>query len=125
MALQNTISSIASINDMVQSVGSSISGVADSFGEDQLSQDINNITDLMGATAQAGTGVAKIISGDIVGGVKDLATGLANAVQIFNRMIRRKKGRYSNCKKRLINLQNPIKNWVIRLKGLMVRIRLN
>jgi tape measure domain-containing protein len=93
MALQNTISSIASINDMVQSVGSSISGVADSFGEDKLSQDINNITDLMGATAQAGTGVAKIISGDIVGGVKDLATGLANAVQIFNRMHDQKKER--------------------------------
>ncbi|HBG40090.1 MAG TPA: phage tail tape measure protein [Porphyromonadaceae bacterium] len=91
MALQNTISSIASINDMVQSVGSSMSGIADSFGGDKLSQDINNITDLMGATAQAGTGVAKIISGDIVGGVKDLATGLANAVQIFNKMHDQKK----------------------------------
>lgn len=91
MALQNTISSIASINDMVQGVGSAVSGVADSFGEDKLAQDITNITDLMGATAQAGTGVAKIISGDIIGGVKDLATGLANAVQIFNKMHDQKK----------------------------------
>jgi len=102
IALQEVIASIESINDMVQSVGDGLGGVADSFGEDQLSQDITNITDLMGATAQAGTGVAKIISGDIVGGVKDLATGLANAVQIFNRMHDQKK------EKQIIQLQKEV-----------------
>ena len=70
-----------------------MAGLSDSFGKEELSTDIADITGLFGSAAQAGTGVAKIISGDIVGGVKDLTTGLANAVQIFNRMHDKKKER--------------------------------
>lgn len=85
--------SINEINGIVSTVGSALSGVADSFGADQLASDLADATELFGSVAQAGGGVAKIISGDIVGGIKDVVSGLANAVQVFNRMHDKKKER--------------------------------
>lgn len=85
--------SINEINGIVSTIGNALSGVAESFGGDELASDFSDITELFGSIAQTGGGVAKIISGDIVGGVKDLISGLANALQIFNRMHDKKKER--------------------------------
>lgn len=46
------------------------------FGSD-MADDISVITDLLGATVEVGTGVGKIMSGDIVGGIKDTVSGIA------------------------------------------------
>ncbi len=92
-ALDRIIRSLEKTNAIISIVGDSLANISDSFGEEKLSGDIDDITGLFGSAAQAGTGVAKILSGNVVEGVKDLASGLANAVQIFNRMHDKKKER--------------------------------
>jgi hypothetical protein len=54
------------------------------FGQDlgsifgsQTADDIKVITDLLGATVEVGTGVGKIMSGDVIGGIQDVVSGLS------------------------------------------------
>lgn len=53
------------------------------FGSD-TADDISVITDLLGATVEVGTGVGKIMSGDIVGGIKDTVSGIAKVFNMAN-----------------------------------------
>ena len=80
-------SAIQGISDLASSVAGDLGGVMDSFGASSESKEsLNNIMGLATGTAQAGVGVAKLASGDIVGGIKDLASGIAKAVISLNAM---------------------------------------
>lgn len=99
--------SIADVNAIIGTLGNALSGIADSFGGEELAADIADVTELIGSMGQAGGGVAKIISGDIVGGVQDLISGLSNALQIFNRMHdKRKERQIKSMQKEIDALEN-------------------
>lgn len=85
-ALQEVQVSIGEINGLAQDVGGNISTLFSAFGNDQAAEMASNIMDLVGGTAQAGVGVAKLASGDIIGGIKDLASGITNVVTSIIRM---------------------------------------
>ena len=62
-----------------------LSGVFSSFGmQGADAQMMDGIMSLVGGTAQAGMGVAKLASGDIVGGIKDTVAGLGQIIQGIN-----------------------------------------
>jgi len=78
---------IQGISDVANSVAGDLGTVMDSFGASSESKEsLNNIMNLATGTAQAGVGVAKLASGDIVGGVKDLASGIVKVVGSLNAM---------------------------------------
>lgn len=51
-----------------------------SFGSDSTKETVDGIMSIVGGTAQAGVGLAKLSSGDIIGGLKNLAQGISNVV---------------------------------------------
>lgn len=55
-------------------------GVMSAFGEEDMADDLDDIMGIVGGGVQAGVGVGKIASGDIVGGIKDVAQGVASVV---------------------------------------------
>ncbi|NLO71969.1 MAG: hypothetical protein GX102_13700 [Porphyromonadaceae bacterium] len=67
---------------MIDSIGGDISKVAESFGGD--TRQLDNVTNLLGGVATAGQGIAKIASGDIVGGITDAVKGIANVITSIN-----------------------------------------
>lgn len=78
---------IQGISDLANSVAGDLGGVMDSFGASNESKEsLNNIMNLATGAAQAGTGVAKLAAGDIVGGIKDLASGIAKTIMSLNAM---------------------------------------
>lgn len=72
------INSVYAVADIFNSVGD----VVDSFGGD--TRQLDNVTKLVGGVATAGQGVAKIMSGDIVGGITDTVRGLADIIVSIN-----------------------------------------
>ena len=68
----------------VTDVGDSIGSIFSSFGNDKVGEDINNILAIAGGAGQVGIG--KLASGDIIGGVKDLAKGISEVVGGIVRM---------------------------------------
>lgn len=85
-AVQGMMDSINSIVGNVSKAGDALSGMFSSFGNDELADGIGTAVDLLGDMGTAATGVGKIMSGDILGGVTDIITGLADAVTVFNRL---------------------------------------
>ena len=78
--LENIGSGVSDIGGAVQSVMPSIEKFGQDLGAifgDDMANDIKVITDLLGATVEVGTGVGKIMSGDVVGGIQDVISGLA------------------------------------------------
>jgi len=71
---------LAEINDLAQSVGDNISKLFASFGNDEAAGMAENITNLIGGVGQAGMGIAKLYSGDIIGGIKDTVAGVTNVI---------------------------------------------
>ena len=78
--------SIASITEIVGSVGDSLSTLADSFGNDDLSSTVSNVTGVLSGAGQTAGGVAKIMSGDLVGGLMDVTKGVTSVITSFNKM---------------------------------------
>ena len=78
--------SIASINDTINSVGASMSGLMASFGNDRLAGAITNVTDVLAGAGQTAMGVGQIMSGDILGGVTSVVGGITSVVGVFNKM---------------------------------------
>ena len=72
--------SIEEITDLSQDLGNNVATLFSAFGNDEAADMVSNITDLVGGVGQAGVGAAKLASGDIIGGVKDLAAGITNVV---------------------------------------------
>lgn len=77
---------IGEVNDMAQSVGNNISSIFSAFGNDKAAEMAGNITDLIGGVGQSGMGIAQLASGDIIGGIKSLASGITNVVTSITRM---------------------------------------
>ena len=77
---------IGEVNDMAQSVGNNISSIFSAFGKDDGSDLAGNITQLVGGVGEAGMGIAQLYSGDIIGGIKSLASGITNVVTSITRM---------------------------------------
>ena len=77
------------INEISQAAveaGNAVANMFDSFGNDKLASDLETATELISSVGQTGQGVARIMSGDIVGGVKDVITGVANFVGTLNKL---------------------------------------
>lgn len=85
-AVQGMMDSINSIVGNVSKAGDALSEMFSSFGNDELADGIGTAVDLLGDMGTAATGVGKIMSGDILGGVTDIITGLADAITVFNRL---------------------------------------
>ena len=83
---KNVVDSISKITAITNEVGASASAMFDSFGEDKAAEGIGTAVELMGELGKTAGGVAKIMSGDIVGGVKDVITGIMNTITIFNKL---------------------------------------
>lgn len=77
---------IGEVNDMAQSVGNNISSIFSAFGKDDGADLAGNITQLVGGVGEAGMGIAQLYSGDIIGGIKSLASGITNVVTSITRM---------------------------------------
>lgn len=71
---------IGEISDMAQVVGDSVGQIFDAFGNDEAAGIANDIAGIIGGVGQVGQGVAKIMSGDIVGGIMDGVKGIANTI---------------------------------------------
>jgi len=67
-------------------VGDSIGSIFSSFGNDVVGESINNIIGIIGGVGQAGVGIGKLASGDVIGGMKDLAKGISDVVGGIVRM---------------------------------------
>lgn len=71
---------LGEISDMAQVVGDSVGQIFDAFGNDEAAGIANDIAGIIGGVGQVGQGVAKIMSGDIVGGIMDGVKGIANTI---------------------------------------------
>lgn len=85
-ALKRLEKGVADTISYLSDVGSSVGSIFSSFGNDRVGEDINNIIGIVGGVGQAGVGIGKLASGDIIGGVKDLAKGISEAVGGIVRM---------------------------------------
>ncbi|MGV8135922.1 MAG: tape measure protein [Mangrovibacterium sp.] len=85
-ASKDIINTINEITDISSQVGGSLSSMMDSFGNEGAAEGIGTAVELMGSLGQTAGGVAKIMAGDIVGGIADVVTGLAKTVTIFNQL---------------------------------------
>jgi tape measure domain-containing protein len=77
---------IQKFTDYAVLAGNSLTAIFDSFGNEKLSSDISDVTGLVSAAGQTGIGVAKIMSGDLIGGFKDAVTGISNFIVGLNKM---------------------------------------
>lgn len=83
---QNVANAIDGINDMLGVVSTSLSKLASSLGKDELADDISSIMEMVNGLGETAGGVAKLMAGDIVGGIKGVVSGIADTVSsIFNR----------------------------------------
>lgn len=85
-AAQGINASISSITSFASDSGNALANMFDSFGMDEAADGIGTAVDLMDSMGTTAGGVAKIMSGDILGGIKDCITGIANMVTIFNQI---------------------------------------
>jgi tape measure domain-containing protein len=78
---------IGQINQTTSTVGGAIASVADSFGADgKTSAIIEGVSGALSGAGKAAGGVAKIMSGDIVGGIQDCISGIADFIVSLNGM---------------------------------------
>lgn len=78
---ENIGQGISGIGGAIQGITPELKEFGNSMGQifgEQTGDDINTIVDLLGNTAQVGQGVGKIMAGDVVGGIKDVVTGIGN-----------------------------------------------
>lgn len=73
-AVQNTVATLSEI-------GGAVGDIFSAFGNDEVGQTIGNITGIVSGVGQAGVGVGKLMSGDVIGGIKDLTKGVAEVVK--------------------------------------------
>lgn len=85
-ALKGIEKAVAGTMAYLDEVGGAVGDVFSAFGNDKVGEDINNILGLVGGVGQAGVGIGKLASGDIIGGMKDLAQGVANVVTSITKM---------------------------------------
>ena len=81
--MTRNMGAIIQITDVV---GNALSGLADSFGNDELAQTIGNVTGVLTGAGQAAMGVGQIMSGDVLGGIQGVVSGISQVVGIFNKM---------------------------------------
>lgn len=79
-ALADIGSALGEISDMAQVVGDSVGQIFSAFGNDEAAGIANDIAGIVGGVGQVGQGIAKIMSGDIVGGIMDGVKGIANTI---------------------------------------------
>ena len=79
-ALEQIANDLNNISSMFGAVGDSLSSIFSAFGNDAAAQTTQHITNIATGALSAGQGVAKLASGDIVGGVVDLAKGIGSVV---------------------------------------------
>lgn len=94
--------SIQSINQVVNSVGDSLSTLASSFGNEDLSNTIGNVTDVLSGAGQTAMGVGQIMSGDLMGGITSVIGGVTSVIGVFNKMHDKRK------EKQIQALQNQV-----------------
>ena len=81
----NGADAIGGIKDIVLEVGGSLSKLADSFGNEELAEDISFAMEMVSGLGETAEGVAKLMAGDLMGGIKGVITGIANTISsIFN-----------------------------------------
>lgn len=86
-AAQQATAAIAQVTQVTGSIGSTIAGVADSFGADgKTSAIIEGVTGALSGAGKAAGGVGKIMSGDLVGGITDVISGIGDFIMSLNGM---------------------------------------
>ena len=85
-ALKGIEDGVQNVMSFATDIGNSIGSIFSSFGNDEAGESINNILAIAGGAGQAAVGVGKLASGDIIGGIKDLASGFAEVVGGIVRM---------------------------------------
>ena len=83
---QQMTTCIQKINQVVGSVGDSIASLASSFGGGELADAIRGVTEVLSGAGQAAMGVAKIMSGDLLGGIASVIIGIISMIGAFNKM---------------------------------------
>ncbi len=61
------------------------------FGDEKLAEDIGLATDALSGLATTGAGVGQIMSGDVVGGIQSVVSGVSSLVGVFGKLKDRKK----------------------------------
>lgn len=80
-AAQRATAAIGQITQTTSSIGSTIAGVADSFGADgKTSAIIEGVTEALSGVGKAAGGVGKIMSGDLIGGITDVISGIGDFI---------------------------------------------
>lgn len=74
------VESISSINSAIETVGSVGADLASAFGNEDLANTFQGITGALGGAGMAAGGVAKIMAGDLVGGIKDCIKGIGQFI---------------------------------------------
>ncbi|MGL4227788.1 MAG: tape measure protein [Tannerellaceae bacterium] len=104
---QNVANAIGGIKDILLDVGDSLSQLANSFGEEDLSQDISFAMEMVNGLGDAATGVAKMMAGDLMGGLKGVITGISTAISsIFNQKDKRIEKKIQSMQNEVQKLQN-------------------
>lgn len=85
-AFQIIEQSFTDIMRTADAVGSAVGDIFSSFGNDEVGETVDSILGIASGAGQAAIGVGKIASGDIIGGMKDLAKGVANVVTNIAKM---------------------------------------
>ena len=79
-ALQAIERDLANIKRIFGSVGEAASSIFTAFGNDSAAQKAQHIKGIATGAIEAGTGIARLAAGDIVGGITSLASGIGNVV---------------------------------------------
>lgn len=85
-AIQIMEQSFTDIMGAASAVGSAVGDIFSSFGNDAVGETVDSVLGIASGAGQAAIGVGKIASGDIIGGMKDLAQGVANVVTNITKM---------------------------------------
>lgn len=85
-AAKQMAASIASINGIMGTIGDVGADLASSFGNDELAATFNGVSGALVGAGTAAGGVAKIMSGDLIGGISNCIAGVAQFITSLNGM---------------------------------------
>ncbi len=74
---------LGQISDLAASVGDSVGQIFSSFGNDEAAEMVGTLTDMISGVGELGAGIAKIASGDILGGIQGVFSGIAKIASLF------------------------------------------
>lgn len=88
MGIQNISNAIMGALPAVQSFGNDLANI---LGDDKLAEDIGLAIDAIGGLGSTAAGVGRIMSGDVVGGIQGVVSGISSVVTVWGKIKDRKK----------------------------------